>query len=308
MINISSAQVAEAPLRLGLLLEEFRRMSPYLVARWLGIVVMSGALFVAVVDCVCNSASPLRRFARRQIEIINSDLRQLHYAESGSSIFAIQALIVSVCCATALGVRSWAPAVGGIVATVVPRLCVGQLARRRRNEIENEVHVFALCLANSLKTTSSITDAIRIATAVTLGPLRQELEAMQKRLALGSSLDDTLRWAVGRLAMPPLTVLVSALLVGRRTGGNLPETLERVSKSLSESHRLKLLLESAQKDGMKKVFVLVVTTLVTLCMVTWMIPGVRVLDSEEGRSLVVKTAATFLIGLLAAHRALQVAV
>jgi tight adherence protein B len=66
----------------------------------------------------------------------------------------------------------------------------------------------------------------------------QELELALKQMRLGSSLPDALLAMSARVQVKPLDICVSALLVGRQSGGDLPTILERTAASLRELKRL----------------------------------------------------------------------
>ena len=93
-------------------------------------------------------------------------------------------------------------------------------------------------LANTLKTTANLGDAVRFSLEVTSKPMHQEIDVALREVRVGSTLEEALLAAASRARSPALDVVVSALLIGQRTGGDLPRILEGTAASLRELKRL----------------------------------------------------------------------
>lgn len=281
---------------------------PRSALRWAAIAGFVVSLFIVTLDSSVSPVSPLRTYIRKYIASLNANLIDLRLPEKGAFVTLVQCLVGSIGLASALGARSYATGLVVLIAAGAPRTVLTIAARRRRAAIDKEVHTFALGVSNALRTTSSLGDALRIATEMTEGPLQQELEVMFKHMALGLPLEDGLRWLATRTALPSVEVVVSALLVGRRIGGNLPDTLEKVAGSLREHRRLENRISASVKSAHLQVAIMMATMLAIIGIVSWAFPDVNISGTAEGRELAIETGVMIVLALFLAMRATKVSV
>ena len=109
-----------------------------------------------------------------------------------------------------------------MLAAVLPPLWVRLKVKKRRALLDDQAHGFALALANTLKTTASVADAVRLTLDVTPQPIKNEIETALREVRVGSTIEEALLATAARAGSPALDVVVSALLIGQKTGGDLP--------------------------------------------------------------------------------------
>ncbi len=217
-------------------------------ARWGGVVALSSALFIYSYATLANPKSMGRLLFEGYVESLNADFRVLYEKERGRAVAIGQALFVAAGMAAAVVRFDVKLVVAAVVAAIFPAKIIRVLVTKRRAKLDEQLHGFALNLANALRTTANIGDALRMTISVTSAPLSQDLTVMMKHVGLGTALDDALLQVAERLRIAGLDVLVSALLIGRRTGGDVPWLLEKTAGSLREMKRIdayasKLLLQ-----------------------------------------------------------------
>jgi tight adherence protein B len=205
-----------------------------------------GLLLLFVFVCIAsgvfqsteNPRGLLRRLASGYVARLDAQHRWMFLPEAGMKIASTQALIM-VCALMLYGVfaAGWLLAVVAIVA-VVPPVFVAQQVARRRAAIDEQANGFALALSNALRATASIGDALKGATDVTAKPLQDELSTVLRQVRIGSTIEEALLNLSARVQSNALDVVVSALLIGRQTGGDLPRILEGTAASLRELKRL----------------------------------------------------------------------
>jgi tight adherence protein B len=119
-----------------------------------------------------------------------------------------------------------------------PSLWVKNQRKRRLLAIEEQLDGFVLSLANALKTTPSVGSAFQSLVTVVRPPFSQEVDLAVKEMKVGSSLDQALLHMASRMGSRQVDSALSAILIGRTVGGNLPKVLEGTAQSLREMRRL----------------------------------------------------------------------
>jgi tight adherence protein B len=87
-------------------------------------------------------------------------------------------------------------------------------------------------------------------------PISQELEVMLREYKLGTPLDRALIRAQRRMPARNLELAISALLVGRSVGGNIPKILEDIAGTIRESYRLERVIDTQTAQGKMQAWVM----------------------------------------------------
>lgn len=156
---------------------------------------------------------------------------------------------------------------------IAPPIAIRRQITARRAKIDDQSHGFALALANALKATASIGDAMRGATDVTAAPLKQELQTVLRQVGVGSTMEEALLALSTRVQSTALDVVVSALLIGRQTGGDLPRILEGTASSLRDLKRLEGLTDKVTRSAKQSLAVSATVTGGIAIMLPRMFPG-----------------------------------
>lgn len=112
-------------------------------------------------------------------------------------------------------------------------------ARRRRpakrvDVVQGQLADAASALAAACRAGLSVPQAIGVAADQTADPVGASMREIAERTDLGSSLDDALdRWTVV-IPMPDVRLVAAVLRLHRRTGGALPDALDRLARTLRE--------------------------------------------------------------------------
>ena len=113
-----------------------------------------------------------------------------------------------------------------------------------------------LALANALKTTPSIGGAFGSVVNVIEDPIRSEVDLALKEMRVGSTLDMALLSMAARVGSRQLDSALSAILIGRQVGGNLPKVLETTANTLREMKRLEGVIRTKTADGRMQLWVI----------------------------------------------------
>lgn len=127
---------------------------------------------------------------------------------------------------------------GVIVPVVVIRAVLAAADRRYLRRVGDAMPGVAQMLAGAVAAGLSLRQALVRAARDTPDPLGAELRTAAGEMELGARVDDALAGLAARMPDPDLGLLVTAILVQRRTGGDLARALRDMSARLEERGRL----------------------------------------------------------------------
>ena len=150
----------------------------------------------------------------------------------------------------------------------VPRIVVEWLWQRRRRRIDLQLPAAIAALANSLRAGLTLVQAIQRLADNAPDPIRSDFRIMANRYAFGASLEATIREAKERLDSQNFNLFASALLLNREMGGDIAETLSRISQSLDKLHQMRQTVEAHTSEGRTNIKVLLVAPVILLLMMS----------------------------------------
>jgi tight adherence protein B len=158
----------------------------------------------------------------------------------------VRATVIAVGMATglvglgALGVpRFVALLAGGTVGFALPVVFVRQRVSRRRKRIEGQLIELCDLMASMLRSGFGYLQAITT-TADQIGPpLSLELRRVVDGVRLGVDVDEAFEAMNDRLDSKDFTVLMTAMNIQRRSGGNLAEILDSVAETIRDRQALR---------------------------------------------------------------------
>lgn len=234
-------------------------MSPSPLTLQLGALALAlvlGGLTAALYTQLARAESPARALwvqylahLERELAFVRSPWQASQVARgqlAGSALL----LVVSV----ALG--QWAPLF------LIPLLMGAPMAllRKKRDErvleIEQQLDTWMLGLANALRASPALAVAIDYSAQLIGAPFSEELDLALKSRALGTPLDSALRMMADRVGSRTLNGVVSMLVIGRNTGGKLPDTLEVSAAQLREMARIDGVIRTKTAEGRGQTWVL----------------------------------------------------
>ena len=118
---------------------------------------------------------------------------------------------------------------GAMIGMIVPMVVVAiQRARRLQHVREELPHVLDL-MARGVRAGESLDQAVALVATESGGVLGKEFKQCARQLEMGLAVPAVMKSLAGRLRVIELRMLATTLSVHRQTGGNLAETLERMS-------------------------------------------------------------------------------
>lgn len=141
---------------------------------------------------------------------------------------------------------------GGVCGTftmMLPRQILILLRKRRLRRFNMQLIDTLLSLSNSLKAGFSITQAIEAVVREGENPIAQEFSVFLHETRVGVKFSDALDNMERRVGSVDLTLVVRAIDIARRTGGNLTEILEKISATIRERVRIENRIRTLTAQG-----------------------------------------------------------
>ncbi len=227
--------------------------------QWLaygGIALLAVAAAVAVFTTMRDPDSSARGALGRYHRRLERDVRFLQLRATAVQIARGQLITAVALLAVAAVVERITPLFFVPIALAGPPLLLRWRTRKRRELLEKQLDGWLLVLANMLKSTSSLTDAVASTAALVSRPTSQELVLVIKEVDLGTTLAAALRGMTARVGSRLVSSAVTALLVGVRTGGDLPRLLEQAASALRELARVDGEIRAKTSQGRMQLIVM----------------------------------------------------
>jgi tight adherence protein B len=122
---------------------------------------------------------------------------------------------------------------------IAPMLLVKRRAAKRSARFNEQVVDMIDLVASSLRSGFGFMQSLEVASREQSDPISGELQRTIREINLGMSTEDALARLVERTSDPDLELVVTAVLIQRRVGGNLAEVLGNISAMIRDRMRVR---------------------------------------------------------------------
>jgi tight adherence protein B len=191
-----------------------------------------------------------------------------------------------------------------IVALFVPRILIEWAWRRRLRKIDLQISQTVASLSNSMRAGLTLVQAITRLSEQAPEPIKGEFKIMANQYGYGADMETVIRNAKARLNLPNFTLFASALLLNREMGGDVSETLTRISKSLDKLQEMRKTVEAHTSEGRTNIKLLLLAPVLMLLMMAMVdSKGVIMLfTTTPGMALIIVAAVMSGTGAYLANR------
>jgi tight adherence protein B len=226
--------------------------------KYLALVLFGAGIFLFAFIVGRDPSSLIHRYWAQYCVSLERKLRNMFIATRGDHIAAAQlaVMVVVACAGLSLALPYWP--VWILVIGVAPALYIEKMRRDRLQRIESKVDSFILTLANALKSTPSIGNALAYSESLVSTPMDQEIGLALKEIRVGTTVDQALLNMAARIRSPQLDATLAGILIGRQVGGDLPRILETTAETLREIARLQGVVRAKTAEGKAQLGVLAV--------------------------------------------------
>lgn len=243
------------------------------LAKLAGIACGSLALALAFAALASLPDTLLNRLYHRYVANLERRMRLLFIDTRGAHVVAGQgaATLLVLLASSSLSAPLLLLAVPLIAAA--PLMVLEHKRKQRVQRIEEKLDTFVVSLANALRATPSPGRALALVQPVTPAPLDREIELVLREMHVGSTLEQALGNLSARVRSFQLDAALSGLLIGRQTGGNVPQILDGAAETLREMARLAGVLRAKTAEGRAQANVLAAFPLLLILAFDWVSPG-----------------------------------
>jgi len=161
------------------------------------------------------------------------------------------------------------PVLGIAMAAVLfclPWYMVRRMARKRKEQIEDQLADSMVSMASAIKAGLSLAQSLEILAGQSPRPISQEFEQMMTEYKLGKTLDEVLEETRERLGSENFALFAAAMQASRESGGRLNDVIDRIARSIREMQRLERKIESETAQARSSAFYMSLAPFVILLM------------------------------------------
>lgn len=179
-----------------------------------------------------------------------------------AGLLAILGVLIFITPHPILAVAFW------LVILVLPKLIAEMLWQSRRRKLDQQIPAAVAAMANSIRAGLTLVQAMQRLADNAPEPIRTDFRVMVNRYSYGANLEATIREAKDRLRLPNFNLFASALLINREMGGDIAESLLRISQSLDKLQQMRKTVEAHTAEGRTNIKVLLVAPVLLLLMMS----------------------------------------
>ena len=120
---------------------------------------------------------------------------------------------------------------------------------KRREAFNQQLPQALATMSNALRAGFSISQAFDSVVEQGEKPMSVEFEILQQQLKIGMSFEDALESMSQRVGSDDLTLVTTAILIARKTGGNVTEIFDKISETIRGRMRIERKVKSLTAQG-----------------------------------------------------------
>ena len=123
------------------------------------------------------------------------------------------------------------------------------LDARRRAKFNEQLPEALATMSNALRAGFSISQAFDSVVEQGEKPMCEEFAILQQQLRIGMSFEDALESMAGRVGSDDLTLVTTAILISRKTGGNVTEIFDKISETIRGRMKIERKVKTLTAQG-----------------------------------------------------------
>ena len=123
------------------------------------------------------------------------------------------------------------------------------LDNRRREKFNFQLPEALATMSNALRAGFSISQAFDSVVEQGEKPMSEEFAILQQQLRIGMSFEDALESMSQRVGSDDLTLVTTAILISRKTGGNVTEIFDKISETIRGRMRIERKVKTMTAQG-----------------------------------------------------------
>ncbi len=239
---------------------------------WMSVFLLAAGVASVIYITMTDPESLLAKLYNDYTRLLDTELRGLFIQDTTGRTIANWQIGISVALVTVHVVTLEPVSFLALGVAVGPQLWLIDAKNKRQDKIEQQLDTFLTALANALKASPSLGDALGNTATLLRAPLKEELELTMKETQLGMPLDQAILNMGGRVGSRAFAGALTTVLIGRQTGGDLPRILETSASTLREMARLEGVVRTKTAEGKAQAWVLGVMPPILIGILNWIDP------------------------------------
>lgn len=190
--------------------------------------------------------------------------------------------------------------IGVVFGYILPRFYVGYLINQRKLKFNDQLMDAIMIMSSSFRGGLSLVQAFESVADEMPEPAKGEFGVVLGENKMGVSLDESLNRLYQRMPSPAMQQMVTAILLARETGGNLPIIFSRIVNSTRERKKIEKNLQTLTVQG--KIQAVVMTGLPVFFFFTVSSSNPHffdvMLNSPKGQQLMITCVVLWILGAL----------
>lgn len=188
---------------------------------------------------------------------------------------------------------------GVAVGFLLPGFMIKIMEANRMRKFHQQLVDGLMVLSSSLKGGLSLIQAMEVLVEEMPAPINQEFGMVLAENKIGISLEDSFTHLYKRMSSPELNQLITAILLARETGGNLPVIFNRLVYTIRENDKINSTIHNLTLQGRLQGMIMCALPIIFAVVVHSFNPHTfdEMLQTDTGRNLLVYSVFSQLIGM-----------
>lgn len=139
--------------------------------------------------------------------------------------------------------------VGGILGIIFPRLYIRIFTQKIKAKFADQLIDALMIMSSSFRGGLSLVQALESVSEEMPNPIRKEFNTVLGENKMGVSLEEALYHLYNRMPSTAMQQMITAILLARETGGNLPIIFNRIVTNIRESKKIQQNLDTLTIQG-----------------------------------------------------------
>lgn len=150
------------------------------------------------------------------------------------------------------------------------------LDAKRRRKFNEQLPEALATMSNALRAGFSVSQAFDSVAGQNIQPMSEEFAILQRQLRIGMPFEQALSSMADRVGSEDLSLVTTALLISRRTGGNVTEIFDKISETIRGRMKIERKVRTLTAQGRMQGAIVSAMPLVLGVAMTIMKPGMMI--------------------------------
>ena len=210
-----------------------------------------GLVGYAVIPAMYGRAAVLGEERQRKLSTRMEHLMPRQEARKIGRIFVLAPLILGVFFYFLFppGLNLFGVIFGLIAGFLFPSIYIQGLGARTKGKFNEQLIDALMIMSSSFRGGLSLIQAFEAVVEEMPDPINHEFSTVLGENKMGVSLEDALNHLYSRMTSPALQQMITAILLARETGGNLPAIFSRIVNSIRERKKIQQNIDTLTLQG-----------------------------------------------------------